>query len=115
MALDQSTHPESLEPARLSVAFTFDGPRCDLWLVGRLDAYSSVALQAQADQFGCEPFEEIVVHADELQALDETGTATLAALRHRIEERGARFRIDGMDARAGAFTGPTPTDAGPRP
>jgi anti-anti-sigma regulatory factor len=81
---------------RLSVALTFDDSCCQLWLTGRLDTFSLVALRAQIDQCCAEPFEEVVVHLDELDELDELGLAALSAMRTRIEEGGARFRVDGM-------------------
>ncbi len=81
---------------RLSVALTFDGSRCELWLSGRLDTYSLVALRAQIDQCCAEPFEEVVVHLEELEEPDELGLAALSAMKARVEEGGARFRLDGM-------------------
>ncbi len=83
------------------MAFTFEGSRCELSLAGRLDAYSLVALRAQADQLALEPFDEIVVHVDELTELDRTGLAALTELQTLTEERGARFRIDGVSATIG--------------
>jgi anti-anti-sigma regulatory factor len=82
---------------RLSVTFTFEGSRCELWLAGRLDAFSLVALRAQVDQFSVEPFEELVVHLQELETLDETGAAALTSLRLLVEEQGARLRLDGIE------------------
>jgi anti-anti-sigma regulatory factor len=81
---------------RLSVALTFDGSRCELWLSGRLDTYSLVALRAQIDQCCAEPFEEVVVHLDELDGPDELVRSALSAMQARVEEGGARFRLDGM-------------------
>lgn len=81
---------------QLSVALTFDGSRCELWLSGRLNTYSLVALRAQIDQCCAEPFEEVVVHLDELDELEELGLAALSAMQTRVEEGGARFRLEGM-------------------
>lgn len=83
-------------PPGLSVAFTSDGPRCELSLAGRLDAYSLVALRAQVDQISLEPFDEIDVHVDDLTEVDKAGLAVLTQLRALAEARGARFRIDGV-------------------
>jgi anti-anti-sigma regulatory factor len=103
---------ESATP-RLSVAFTFDGPRCELSLVGRLDAYSLVALQTQVDQFWLEPFEEVVVRVGGLRQLDDLGVTELARLRELVEGRGGRFRLVGMTepipARLGGPTRPEDT------
>jgi anti-anti-sigma regulatory factor len=100
MLLGSSTLPcpssDLSGPPRLSVALTFDWPSCELWLTGRLDSFSLVALQTQIDQFSAEPFEEMVVHLDELEELDESGLAALSGMRALVEERGARFRIDGV-------------------
>jgi anti-anti-sigma factor len=87
---------------RLSVALTFDGSSCELWLTGRLDTFSVVALQTQIDQFRAEPFDEVVVHLDELEDLDETGLAVLWDMLALVEERGGRFRLVGMTEAAPA-------------
>lgn len=81
---------------QLSVALTFDGLCCELWLSGRLDTYSLIALRTQIDQCCAEPFEEVVVHLDELDQPGELGLAALSAMQARVEEGGARFRLDGM-------------------
>jgi anti-anti-sigma factor len=93
----RTSPPTDLSGApQLSVALTFDGSCCELWLTGRLDTYSLVALRAQIDQCCAEPFEEVVVHLHELDELDELGLAALSAMQSRVEEGGARFRLDGM-------------------
>lgn len=89
--------PSNLSGApHLSVALTVDGSCCELWLSGRLDTYSLVALRSQIDQCCAEPFEEVVVHLDQLDELDDTGLAELSAMKTLVEERGAQFRLDGV-------------------
>ncbi|HXW38223.1 MAG TPA: hypothetical protein VEJ44_00900 [Acidimicrobiales bacterium] len=77
------------------MTFAFDGGRGDVWLAGCLDAYSLVALQAGVDQFWVEPFDEVVVHLRDLMEVDSSGLDELFRLRTLVEDRGARFRMDG--------------------
>jgi hypothetical protein len=80
----------------LSVGLTFEGSRGELWLAGRLDAYSVVALRAQVDQLRLVPCRDLVVHVEHLEDLDADGLSTLSSLRAVADEHGARFRIEGM-------------------
>ncbi len=91
-------------PPQLSVALTFDGSCCELWLTGRLDTYSLVALRAQIGQCCVEPFEEVIVHLDELFELDDIGLAELSSMRTLVEEGGARFRLEDMGTRFAAVS-----------
>lgn len=86
------------DSARFTVAFLCEGARCELWLAGRLDAFSRVALQAQVDQFTLEPFEELVVHGDQLDHVDLVAEDALRGLCAVAEEHGATCRIVGLTA-----------------
>ncbi|HLH28205.1 MAG TPA: hypothetical protein VKW77_04780, partial [Acidimicrobiales bacterium] len=46
--------------------------------------------------FGLEPFDEVVVHVEDLHEVGDVGLEALAGLRAMAEDRGARFAVEGM-------------------
>ncbi len=103
MLLEPSTRIDgdaaAWEAPRLSVALVFEGPTVELWLAGRLDASSLVAFRTQLEQFCFESYEEIVVHAEDVDDLDAAGRVALDSLGTTARDRGARFRLLGLDPR----------------
>ena len=71
------------------------GRTCILVLGGRLTGASIAALEAQVDQLGCLPCDDVVVDASGLTALDPVGANVLLGLFHYVEGRGGTLRISG--------------------
>lgn len=80
---------------RLSVGFHTVGQRCVLVLRGQLVSSSIAALEAQIDQLGCAPFEQVVLDVSNVTTIDATGKAVLVGLNHYVEARGGRMTIVG--------------------
>jgi anti-anti-sigma factor len=71
------------------------GRTCILVVSGRLTAASIAALEAQVDQLGCLPCDDVVVDAAGLTALDPVGANVLLGLFHYVNGRGGTLRISG--------------------
>jgi anti-anti-sigma factor len=91
--VDQSViEPVEVAPS-LQVELRTSGSSCRLTLRGDLCQSSVAALQAQVDQLGCLPCEEVVVDLRSLAALDAVGANLLLGLYHYVTARGGAFRV----------------------
>jgi anti-anti-sigma regulatory factor len=66
-----------------------------LVLRGTLGTTSIAALEAQVDQLGCIPCDDVVVDVGGLTALDPVGAKVLLGLYHYVGGRGGTLRITG--------------------
>jgi anti-anti-sigma factor len=86
-----------IEPAEVTpifqVALLATGASCRLTLRGNLCQASVAALQAQVDQLGGLPCEEVVVDLTSLSGLDGVGANVLLGLYHYVIARGGVFRV----------------------
>src|ERR1700733_1308076 len=90
------TVPEGAEPgAWLRVELRSAGRTCTVVLQGALSDTSIAALEAQVDQLGCIPCDDVVVDASGLTALDAVGANVLLGLYHYVNGRGGTLRITG--------------------
>jgi anti-anti-sigma regulatory factor len=80
---------------RFRVELQSRGRTCILVLGGRLTGTSIAALEAQVDQLGCIPCDDVVVDASGLTALDPVGANVLLGLFHYVNGRGGTLRISG--------------------
>jgi anti-anti-sigma regulatory factor len=71
------------------------GRTCRLALSGGLCDTSIAALEAQVDQLGCIPCDDVEVDVRRLTALDSVGANVLLGLHHYVDGRGGRLRITG--------------------
>ncbi|MGH9019215.1 MAG: STAS domain-containing protein [Acidimicrobiales bacterium] len=79
----------------LRVELQSSGRTCTLALVGALGGTSIAALQAQVDQLGCIPCDEVIVDVGGLTSIDRVGGNVLLGLYHYVEGRGGHLRFDG--------------------
>jgi anti-anti-sigma factor len=71
---------------------------------GVLSGTSIAALEAQIDQLGSTPCEDVVLDLRHLRALDRRGAMALVGLYHYVKARGGQLRILGARPRiAGAL------------
>jgi anti-anti-sigma regulatory factor len=66
---------------------------CTLVLEGSLCTTSIAALEAQVDQLGCIPCDDVTVDLQGLHALDAVGAKVLLGLRHYVDGRGGSLQI----------------------
>jgi anti-anti-sigma factor len=71
------------------------GRTCTLVLHGELCDTSIAALEAQVDQLGCIPCDDVIVDVRELAALDSVGANVLLGLHHYVDGRGGHLRVMG--------------------
>ena len=83
-----------VEPA-LQVELRTSGTTCRLVLRGHLRDTTVMALEAQVDQLGCVPCDELVVDLRLLTAVDGVGANVLLGLYHYIVARGGALRVTG--------------------
>jgi anti-anti-sigma factor len=93
--------PEFAEtPAPLAAALVVEldvhGTACRLTLRGELRGTSLAALEAQVDQLGCLPCEQVVVDMGAVTALDEVGAKVILGLYYYVLGRGGSLRVAGM-------------------
>lgn len=79
----------------LRIELESQGRTCTVVLHGALSDTSIAALQAQVDQLGCLPCDDVVVDASGLTALDAVGANVLLGLYHYVNGRGGTLRITG--------------------
>jgi anti-anti-sigma factor len=82
------------EPS-IRVGIENHGPTCRISISGVLSGTSIAALEAQIDQLGCLPCEQVLIDVSHLVAIDSVGANVLLGLRHYIDGRGGRLRIVG--------------------
>jgi len=70
-----------------------------LVLRGSLCGTSIAALEAQVDQLGCVPCDDVTVDLRGLRAIDPVGANVLLGLYHYVDGRGGRLRITGATDR----------------
>jgi anti-anti-sigma regulatory factor len=75
------------------------GRTCTLILRGSLCGTSIAALEAQVDQLGCVPCDDVTVDLRELRAIDPVGANVLLGLYHYVDGRGGRLRVTGASDR----------------
>jgi anti-anti-sigma factor len=73
-----------LESADRSCRFVLRGTLCDT---------SIAALEAQFDQLGCLPCDEVIVDMQHLTSLDPIGANVLVGLYHYVIGRGGQLRV----------------------
>jgi anti-anti-sigma regulatory factor len=74
------------------------GATCRLTLRGELCGSSLAALEAQVDQLGCLPCEQVVVDVRQVTALDEVGAKVILGLYHYyVRGRGGALRVIAME------------------
>lgn len=86
-----------VEPV-LEVELRTSGTTCGLVLRGNLRDTTLTALEAQVDQLGCVPCDEVVVDLRQLSAMDGVGANVLLGLYHYVVARGGLFRVTGACA-----------------
>lgn len=79
----------------LRVELQSHGRTCTLVLFGVLCATSIAALEAQIDQLGCIPCDDVVVDVRGLRGLDPVGVNVLLGLDHYVAGRGGSLWITG--------------------
>jgi anti-anti-sigma factor len=77
----------------LSVELKGTGPICRLVLLGELCDITSPALEAQVDQLGCMPCQDVVVDLRSVVRLDAVGANVLLGLYHYVTARGGTFGV----------------------
>jgi anti-anti-sigma factor len=77
----------------LRVELESTGTRCLLLLQGNLCGTSIAALEAQIDQLGCMPCEEVIVDLQHLTSIDPVGANVILGLYHYVVGRGGRLRL----------------------
>jgi anti-anti-sigma factor len=80
----------------LQVELDVRGPTCRLTLRGELCGTSLAALEAQIDQLGCIPCEQVVVDVRHLTQLDEVGAKVILGLYYYVLGRGGELRVTAM-------------------
>ena len=84
---------------RLTVRLETTPGVCRLILSGELCGSSIAALDAQVDQLGATPCDEVIVDISRLDSIDERGAGVLVGLRHYVEARGGTYAIVGASRR----------------
>jgi anti-anti-sigma regulatory factor len=74
------------------------GRGCTLVLTGVLCTTSIAALEAQVDQLGCVPCDDVLVDVRGLTDLDAVGASVLLGLHHYVDGRGGHLHIAGASA-----------------
>jgi anti-anti-sigma regulatory factor len=86
-----------LEPSErmpvLSVELLSTGSLCRLVLRGELCDITLAALEAQVDQLGCMPCQDVVVDLRSVVRLDAVGANVLLGLYHYVIARGGTFGV----------------------
>jgi len=77
----------------LQVELITSGGTCALVLCGDLRDTTLMALEAQVDQLGCLPCDEVVVDLRHLSAMDAVGANVILGLSYYVVARGGTFRI----------------------
>jgi anti-anti-sigma regulatory factor len=77
----------------LQVELATRGTTCRLILCGILCGATLPALEAQVDQVGCIPCEEVVVDVRGLTKVDAVGANALLDLYYYVVARGGEFRL----------------------
>jgi anti-anti-sigma factor len=77
----------------LAVELESAGRSCRLVLHGSLCDTSIAALEAQVDQLGCLPCDEVIVDMRYLTSLDPVGANVLVGLYHYVVGRGGQLRV----------------------
>jgi anti-anti-sigma regulatory factor len=72
------------------------GPSCRLTLHGALCGTSLAALEAQVDQLGCLPCEQVIVDMGHLTEIDEVGAKVVLGLYYYVLGRGGTLRLTAM-------------------
>jgi anti-anti-sigma regulatory factor len=80
-------------PPYLEVELSATGDTCRLTLRGVLCATSLSALEAQVDQLGCMPCEQVVVDMHQLTELDEVGAKVILGLYYYVVGKGGELRM----------------------
>jgi anti-anti-sigma regulatory factor len=80
-------------PPYLEVELAATGVTCRLTLRGTLCATSLSALEAQVDQLGCMPCEQVVVDMHQLIELDEVGAKVILGLYYYVVGKGGELRL----------------------
>jgi anti-anti-sigma factor len=85
---------EFADPLRsLAVELESADRSCRLVLRGTLCDTSIAALEAQFDQLGCLPCDEVIVDMQHLTSLDPIGANVLVGLYHYVIGRGGQLRV----------------------
>jgi anti-anti-sigma factor len=86
----------------LQVQLESTGTRCLLLLRGHLCGSSIAALEAQVDQLGCMPCEEVIVDMQYLTRMDPVGANVILGLYHYVVGRGGALRLRAVRAEVAA-------------
>ena len=95
----ETAKDESASESWLRVELHARGRTCTLVLRGSLCGTSIAALEAQVDQLGCVPCDDVTVDLRGLRAIDPVGANVLLGLYHYVDGRGGRLRITGATDR----------------
>lgn len=79
----------------LTVELTVEPAAAVVRLQGALKGSSIAALDAQVDQLGSAPCDEVVLDVVELTEVDELGAGLLGGLQHYVWARGGRVTVFG--------------------
>lgn len=79
-----------------------DETSCTLILSGALCGTSIAALEAQVDQLGATPCDQVVVDVSGLTEVDSVGASVLLGLSHYVAARGGELKIVGATGRVGS-------------
>jgi anti-anti-sigma factor len=88
--------PATAPAPTLQVELAVLGASCRLSLRGELGGRSLAALEAQVDQLGCPPCEQVVIDMGHVTALDEVGAKVLLGLYYYALGRGGSLQVTGM-------------------
>jgi anti-anti-sigma factor len=87
---------EPTDAPALEVALDLRGSTCRLTLRGELCGLSLAALEAQVDQLGCIPCEEVVVDLRHVTEIDQVGAKVMLGLYYYVLGRGGVLRVTAM-------------------
>jgi anti-anti-sigma regulatory factor len=88
--------PEVPPAPTLKVELDVRGASCRLTLHGALCGTSLAALEAQVDQLGCLPCEQVIVDMGHLTEIDEVGAKVVLGLYYYVLGRGGALRLTAM-------------------
>jgi anti-anti-sigma regulatory factor len=92
--IESGEYVECADPLpSLAVELESAGRSCRLVLRGALCDTSIAALEAQVDQLGCMPCDEVIVDMRYLTSLDPVGANVLIGLYHYVVGRGGQLRV----------------------
>jgi anti-anti-sigma regulatory factor len=93
---ERAAVPEEPPAPTLLVELDVLGRSCRLTLRGALCGTSLAALEAQVDQLGCLPCEQVIVDMGHLTEIDEVGAKVVLGLYYYVLGRGGALRLTGM-------------------